>query len=96
VGSDAIGKLIYTNVEDPTLEYTARVACPASEGDALFRSAFAWKLAHSFAGPLTKMPGKVDDCWKNYQFDLLLAKSLAKKEEEPQHRGGDAAWIEAR
>lgn len=57
---------IFTNQAFATLEYTARPECSAGRGDPLFREAFIWKLAQSFAGPLTRMPDVAKHCQDNY------------------------------
>jgi hypothetical protein len=99
IGSDDTGPLLYTNLdeddqddEEVRLEYTVRVACPCSQGDALFRSALAWKFAHSLAAPLAKIKDIVGTCWAAYQFDLNMAKTVSGQEEQRQDTGDDEPW----
>lgn len=56
LGFDTTGGLIFTNEVAPKLEYTARPACVAFQGDPLFRDALAWKLASILGPPLSRMP----------------------------------------
>lgn len=46
---DAAGGLLFTDDAAPTIEYTARVDGTVVLADALFRDAFAWRLAASLA-----------------------------------------------
>jgi len=105
VGSDAIGPLIYTNHAEaglvtPTaltveLEYTIRLTCAASAGDAIFRSALAWRHAHSLAPILSRDEQKVVMCWQMYQH--ILGTASTKAAQETQHApDGDADWIAGR
>lgn len=55
VGQDATGKLIFCDRLNPTFEYTARIANCVLMSDALFRDAFAWKLASSLAPTLAQV-----------------------------------------
>jgi len=55
VGTDATGDLLFTDVVDPALEYTARIACAVQKGDELFRDALAWRLAAALAPSLAQV-----------------------------------------
>jgi hypothetical protein len=52
-GTDTLGKLLFTNQENATIEATARYDAIVSRGDALFRDAFAWRLAACLAPSLS-------------------------------------------
>lgn len=47
-----IGSMLYTNEEDPVLEYTYRPDCALGVADDLFKDAFSWRLAFSLAPSL--------------------------------------------
>lgn len=100
VGSDDTGPLIYTNWINAdgltaTLEYTIRPVCAASAGDALFRSALAWKLAHSFAPVLAKDEKKVLMCWQMYR-QLVGTATTVGSQEQQQEKPGGPDWIDGR
>jgi hypothetical protein len=95
LGSDATGPLLYTDAVDAELEYTARLVCPVQRGDALFRSALAWRHAHAIAPALRRDKKKADDCWAMYRALLGQAATAAIKEVQ-QEPGGDAPWITGR
>lgn len=52
MGSDDVGAVIFTDVQDAQAEYTIRPTCALSRGDAFFRDAFAWRLAAAVASTL--------------------------------------------
>ena len=80
-----------------TVEYTHRVDCPASRGDAIFRSAAAWRLAAALAKPLGRDAKDADRCLRNYLVEIETAKVVhAREKEEQDTQGGDASWIDAR
>lgn len=105
IGSDPLGPLIYTNQADagltvPTsltveLEYTIRLTCAASSGDAIFRSALAWRHAHSLAPILSRDEKKIAFCWSMYQHVLGQASTKAAQETQ-QPPAGEADWIRGR
>lgn len=53
-GGDAIGGIIYTNEEEPILEYTIRPDCAVMMADDLFREALSWRLAFTMAASLVQ------------------------------------------
>jgi hypothetical protein len=55
VGRDATGWLLFTDQEEPVLEYTVRRECAVEQADPLFRDAFAWRLAASLAPSLAQV-----------------------------------------
>jgi len=97
-GSDASGTLIYTDaaVDDFALEYTVRVSCVATAGDALFRSALAWKLAHELAPGLARDEKKVAFAWGMFERQIRIAEAVAANESQHEDDQPDAPWIEAR
>ncbi len=52
LSSDATGGLLLTNLENPPIEYTARIDGCVLHADALFRDALAWRLAAALAPSL--------------------------------------------
>jgi hypothetical protein len=104
LGSDSTGGLIYTdaaitvatNETIPVqLEYTIRVNCPASRGDALFRDALVWRHAASIAAPLTRDLKKMQWAQAMYEQVILKAKT-ADVQEQQQAKEGDVDWIDGR
>lgn len=49
MGHDSRGALLFTNEENPTIEYTDRIAGVVYFADDLFRDAFAWRMAAALA-----------------------------------------------
>lgn len=74
IGND----ILFTNEVNPTLEYTARVSCPAAQGDATFRSAWAWRMAHEMAPALSRMDNRETHCWTQYQAALAVADTFLR------------------
>ncbi len=100
IGADDTGFLIYCNERATTevplqLEYTLRMACPASSGDALFRSALAWAHAASLAPSLSRDADKAKQCEQMYLYEGALATATAANEQQPDP-DGDASWIAGR
>jgi hypothetical protein len=91
--------LIFTdqaNDEDPVeLEYTIRPECAAATGDALFRSALAWRHASSLAPVLSLDEKKIQFCLSMYALQLGQAKTTNAQEQQ-QAPEGDADWITGR
>jgi hypothetical protein len=100
VGSDAAGALIYSNdvassATPLQIEYTIRVNCPASRGDALFRDALIWRHAASIAAPLTRDLKKMQ--WAQAMYEQVIAKAkVTDLQEQQQNPAGDADWIVGR
>jgi hypothetical protein len=59
--TDLNGPLVYTNIDDPTLEVTMRIPSVVRKGDALFRDAFAWRLAACLAPSLATVDPDVPE-----------------------------------
>jgi hypothetical protein len=102
-GQDATGELIYTDAEavqsgvPVVLEYTARVTCPASQGDALFREAVKWKHAASLAPGLSKDAQKAQYCEAKFRDVLETARVRWGNEQQSQKPdNGDPDWIRGR
>ena len=92
-GSDDV---IFSNLEDPTIEYTCRPDCTAGRGDALFRSAFAWRLAAAFAPGLTRIKDKEEHCMKQFEQALERARVGDVREQQQDATEVDAEWIRGR
>ncbi len=106
MGSDATGDLVFCDEPgtilptdaDVVVEYTHRLDCPASLGDAIFRSAAAWRLAAALAKPLGRDSKDADRCMRNYLLELAKAQIVHANEQQHQDTDGegDAEWIRAR
>jgi hypothetical protein len=98
MGSDATGPLIYTDlaVTGLLLEYTIRVTCAATQGDALFVSAFTWRLAHELATPLTRDADRAKFCYAMYLQEVDRARVVAANESQQEQQSPDAPWIVGR
>jgi hypothetical protein len=94
-GSDDTFGLIYTNELNAELEFTHMSPCVAFEGDALFRSALAWRHAHSIAPVLSRDEKKVLACWQMYAQTLKIAERAAATEVQDDDEG-DAEWVAGR
>ena len=71
--SDDTGGLIFANLANAVLEYTARPKCPHTRGEPLFREAAAWKLAEAIAPALSRMQDAVVACQKGYAEAMAKA-----------------------
>lgn len=71
--SDDTGGLIFANLANAVLEYTARPKCPHTRGEPLFREAAAWKLAELMAPALSRMQEAVQACQKGYAEAMAKA-----------------------
>lgn len=71
--SDDTGGLIFANLANAVLEYTARPKCPHTRGEPLFREAAAWKLAELIAPSLSRMTNSVELCQKGYAEAIAKA-----------------------
>ena len=78
LGTDALGGLIYTNVANAYLEYTARPLCAAAVTDPLFREALTWRIAASLATALTRMPDRAKECMAHYADTLVQAEAVLR------------------
>jgi hypothetical protein len=72
------GGQLWTNESPAQLEYTRRPVCPVVLGDATFRSAFAWRLAHDLAPSLARLPDRTTYCWEQYAAALDMARSFLR------------------
>lgn len=61
------GGLIFANLPNAVLEYTARPKCPHTRSEPLFRDAAAWKLAGALAPGLSRLTDAAVLCAKAYQ-----------------------------
>jgi hypothetical protein len=87
--------VVYADVADPTLEYTAKFDCPAHLGDELFIAALAWRLAHRLAPALAKDSAMVGTAYRMYVEALEKAAVVASREH--QHPlPGESEWVRGR
>lgn len=78
LSSDASGGLLFTNQAAAVLEYTARPACVALNGDDLFREALKWHLASCLAPPLTRMTEVATRCREEFAKTIEKANAIIK------------------
>ncbi len=104
-GADTTGRLLLSNWRDaestdeaPTaqLEYTYRPSCAAGQGDALYRQALAWLLAHKLAPSLSRNKVTAADCWAMYLHTLSRASTVNARAQQQTTKQGDAEWTRAR
>ena len=98
LGAEIEGYLIYTNevLDVVTLEYTVRHLCAAGTGDALFREALLWKVAHTLAPALARDEKKIDRAQAMYERCLKTATARAANEQQQDVDDSDAPWIAGR
>ena len=97
IGRDTNGGLIYTNLEDATIEYTFRPTCAATAGDALFRDAMTWLLASEFAPSMARNKVTARECIAMFHLKIAEARTAASNEQQfPDDGHGDAEWIRGR
>jgi hypothetical protein len=90
VGRDSGGNLIFSNRENPTFEYTARIPDCVLHADTLFRDAFAWRLAASLAPSLATVdPDTTEQLGRGPQERPKERKAL---EVQLRERATNAAW----
>lgn len=94
LGRDAQGRLIFTNEETASLEFTITISEP-SEFDPMFVSQLAWKLAAGLAPSLSRIKGMAATCMEMYEIDKTKAQSRALNESE-QEEPNEAEMIRAR
>lgn len=81
IASDTTGKLILSNTDEATLEYTARVT-DASMFSVDFAMAVSWRLAGLIAPRLAEDPIKAGQvALQGYRMSLAKARSVAASEE---------------
>ena len=86
MGRDATGVLIFTNELTPAIEYTARLDGAVYRSDALFRDAFAWRLAAALAPSLSNPdPEKVEQLGRGTE-DPLARRTATPKATKQQLR----------
>jgi hypothetical protein len=104
--SDTNGQLIFSNEPgdkidedaDLTIEYTRRLDCPASRGDAIFRSCAAWRLAAALAIPLGRDEKAAKWALANFAAELPVARTTSSNEAETIDQGttGEPDWLRGR
>ena len=104
-GADTVGRLLLTNWRDPEstddaptaqLEYTYRPGCAAGQGDALFRQALAWLLAHKLAPSMSRNKVTAADAWAMYLHTVNRAATVNARAQQQEVGQGDAEWIRGR
>lgn len=80
VGSDDAGRVIFTDLEQAFLIYTARVTDPGTFSSQ-FQDALSWRLAVELAMALTKDRRVVDMVSRQYQLALDVAKRGSMNEQ---------------
>lgn len=96
ISSDSEGKLILTNLETATLEYT-RLVTDAT----LYPSDFVMAMSYRMAWHMAPMLARGDPmglgmkALQMYQMEISKAKANAAQEEMPE-RQADAEWIQGR
>jgi len=91
-------RVIYTDCDDPVLEYTAIFDCPVELVDQLFMDALTWRLAAQFAPALIKgvdgaRAAQVANASYMQALEVASAVSASEAQRDPP---GDAEWINAR
>lgn len=83
---DDTGGRIFTNQPAARLEYTARPACAASQGDPLFVEALTWKLAQLIAPALSRMGDREKYCQDRYDEAVFVKAPAVLKPGNPGPR----------
>lgn len=94
LGSDASGKLIYTDEPEAVVRMTVRIT-DTELFDPLFVSAFAGLLGSKVGGPLSRDPKLVAQSYQSYLADIASARADAQNE-GGQDEPPDAESIRAR
>ena len=94
LGSDASGKLIYTDEPEAVLRMTAAIT-DAELFDPLFVSAFAWLLGSRLATGLARDSKIAAEAYRMYLMDIASARAGAQNE-SGQDEAPDAESIRAR
>jgi len=95
VGRDDDGWLIFTDVENATLEYTALIVCDNDFADDLFEDALSWLLASKLAPSLARNKMTSAECLQLFEDRIAVAATVNVKERQLDHPG-EAEWIRNR
>jgi len=95
VGRDADGWLIFTDVENAVLEYTALIVCDNDFADDLFEDALSWLLASKLAPSLARNKMTSAECLQLFEDRIAVAATVNVKERQLDHPG-EAEWIRNR
>lgn len=93
-GLDDAGKLIFMDLDQASIAYTAKVTNVAVFPVA-FASALAWRIASELAMPLTKQPAIAAHAWDMYRSEVSVAEGNAANERR-QDPPPDPEFIAAR
>lgn len=94
-GADADYLLLFTNLEDAVLEYTALVECREDFADALFEDALEWRIASKMAPSLDRTDKTARECLAIFEAMFDTAAAVAHREGQLE-KDGDANWISGR
>ena len=94
IGSDAIGRLIHTDVDDAVVEGTVYIP-DTSMYDPMFSSALAWFIAAEIAVSLTKNKDLYGNAFTQYQTIVSEAFATGMNEQKPR-ASAEANMIAAR
>jgi hypothetical protein len=94
-GPDDDYLLVFTNLSDAVLEYTALVECREDFNDALFEDALAWLLAAKFSPGLERAQKTAQDCYTMFLTVVNTARAVAQRESQLEP-DGDASWTDGR
>lgn len=76
IGTDEGGEILFTDAEQPVLEYTERIDNLLARADPLFRDAFAWRLASSLALSLAQVdPDELEQRGRGADATAIAEKS---------------------
>lgn len=94
LGGDEAGRLIYTDEEQPVLEYTVRIT-DINALDALAAEALAAQLAVKISLPLARVPGVRQDAMDLFMLAISEAEAVAANECQVDERP-ESAFITSR
>lgn len=94
IGRDDQGRLIYTDEQDATIEYTVQILDP-EEFDSIFVEALSWKIGAILAPVLPRLADKATTANQMYAFEISKAASRALNEEQAEEPR-EAEWISGR
>jgi hypothetical protein len=81
MGSDAEGELIFTDLPEAEIEYTANVTDP-ERWDAMFVQALHWRLAAHLAPALTRVEGLARSALQMYELEKSRSERAALNEQQ--------------
>lgn len=85
IGADDAGGLIFTDVEDPVLQYVSRIEDP-SQFSVDFVMALSWRMAKELALTLAVAKDYAQNATREYERAIQLAKAMSFNEEKRDPR----------